>query len=74
MVNSAGNRIWFFYLRPDAKWSNGDLITAKDFVYSCRRLVNPINHLPFAYFVTLVGIRNAQKIINNELPIEKLGV
>ncbi len=71
---TAGNRIWFFYLRPNAKWSNGDPVTAKDFVYSWRRLVDPVNNSPFAYFATLAGIKNAQKIINNELPIEKLGV
>src|SRR5436190_17880997 len=30
-----------FYLRKNARWSNGDPITAKDFVYSFRRALNP---------------------------------
>ena len=30
-----------FVLRPDARWSNGDPVTAHDFAWSYRRLVNP---------------------------------
>jgi oligopeptide transport system substrate-binding protein len=30
-----------FYLRKNARWSNGDPITAQDFVYSFRRALNP---------------------------------
>ena len=32
-----GGRVWTFYLRPDARWSNGELVTASDFVRSWRR-------------------------------------
>src|SRR5271165_2605418 len=31
---SADGTVWTFHLRPDAKWSNGDMLTAEDFVYS----------------------------------------
>ncbi|HEV7684709.1 MAG TPA: peptide ABC transporter substrate-binding protein [Pyrinomonadaceae bacterium] len=34
---SNGGRVWTFYLREDARWSNGDLVTASDFVRSWRR-------------------------------------
>jgi len=34
---------YLFHLRKDAKWSNGDPITAKDFVYTFRRGFNPEN-------------------------------
>ena len=37
---SPDNKVWTFKLR-DAKWSNGDPVTAEDFVYSLRRLVDP---------------------------------
>ena len=37
---SIDNKVWTFKLR-DAKWSNGDPVTAQDFVYSMRRLVDP---------------------------------
>jgi len=35
--SSSGGRVWTFYLRDDARWSNGDLVTAADFVRSWRR-------------------------------------
>lgn len=33
--------IYTFHLRPDASWSNGDPVTAHDFVYSWKRLLWP---------------------------------
>jgi oligopeptide transport system substrate-binding protein len=38
---SDDKKIWTFHLRHDAKWSNGDPVTADDFIYSFRRLVDP---------------------------------
>ena len=35
------NKKFTFYLRKDAKWSNGDPVTADDFVYSFQRAVDP---------------------------------
>src|SRR5476649_854702 len=34
-------KVWTFHLRKDAKWSNGDPVTAEDFVYSWQRLADP---------------------------------
>jgi ABC-type oligopeptide transport system substrate-binding subunit len=34
-------RTWTFHLRQDAKWHNGDPVTAQDFVYAIRRLLTP---------------------------------
>lgn len=39
--SSADNLTWTFYLRPTARWSNGEPLTAKDFVYSYRRNLSP---------------------------------
>jgi ABC-type oligopeptide transport system substrate-binding subunit len=36
---SNGGRVWTFYLRDDARWSNGEPVTAADFVQSWRRIV-----------------------------------
>jgi oligopeptide transport system substrate-binding protein len=36
---SNGGRVWTFYLRNDARWSNGEPVTAGDFVRSWRRIV-----------------------------------
>ncbi|MCA1616891.1 MAG: peptide ABC transporter substrate-binding protein [Acidobacteria bacterium] len=34
-----GDTVWTFYLRQDARWSNGDRVTAHDFVRAWRRTV-----------------------------------
>lgn len=36
---SNGGRTWTFYLRDDARWSNGAVVTAEDFVRSWQRTV-----------------------------------
>ena len=35
--SSNDNRVWTFYLRDDARWSNGEKVTAEDFVRSWER-------------------------------------
>lgn len=72
--HTTDNRVWTFTLRPDARWSNGESVTADDFVYSWQRLVTPNNTSPFAWFAALAGINNAQDIIDGKLPAEQLGV
>lgn len=72
--STTDNKTWIFKLRPDARWSNGEPVTAGDFVYSWRRLVMPENTSPFAWFGALAGINNAQQIIDGELSAENLGV
>ncbi|NHB88809.1 peptide ABC transporter substrate-binding protein [Photorhabdus tasmaniensis] len=71
---TADNKTWFFTLRSDARWSNGEPVTAVDFVYSWQRLVTPVNTSPFAWFAALAGIENAQEIIDGKLVPAKLGV
>lgn len=72
--STSDNRVWLFKLRPDARWSNGEPVTAQDFVYSWQRLVSPNTTSPFAWFAALAGINNAQDIIDGKLPVEQLGV
>ncbi|QBJ33215.1 peptide ABC transporter substrate-binding protein [Hafnia alvei] len=68
------NKRYVFKLRENAKWSNGDPVTAYDFVYSWQRLVNPKTLSPFAWFAQMAGIANAEGIINGQVPVQKLGV
>lgn len=72
--STTDNKTWLFKLRPEARWSNGEPVTAEDFVYSWQRLVTPENTSPFAWFAALAGINNAQQIIDGKLPAEQLGV
>lgn len=65
--------VYTFKLK-DAKWSNGDPITANDFVFAWRRLVNPEVGSEYAYIADTAGILNAAEISAGEKPIEELGV
>ena len=63
---------WTFHLRKEGRWSDGKPVTAHDFVFSLRRLLNPATAASLAYF--LYPIVNAEAVnIGNEPP-EALGV
>jgi len=65
--------VWTFHLRQDAKWSNGDPVTAEDFVYSFRRFVDPASAVPDTSW--LAQVANAKAIVaNQEKDVSKLGV
>ena len=53
-----------FKLRPDAKWSNGDPVSAGDFVYSFNRIMDPATGAKYA--TILYPIRNAEAINKGE--------
>jgi len=69
---SADGREYVFYLRPQAKWSNGDALTAADFVAGLRRGVDPATGSVYAQ--VLVPILNAPAVIAGRMPPEALGV
>jgi oligopeptide transport system substrate-binding protein len=70
--SSADGKTWVFHLRPDARWSNGAPLTAGDFVYSLRRVVNPKTGAEYAQ--GLAAIDNALAIASGQKPIDALGV
>ncbi len=45
---SSDGLTWTFHLRADARWSNGDAVTARDFVYTIRRALTPALAAPKA--------------------------
>lgn len=69
-VNEEGT-VYTFKLR-DANWSNGEPVTANDFVFAWRRAVDPDTASQYAYIMSTV--KNADKINTGELPKEELGV
>lgn len=68
------NQTYTFHLRKDAKWSNGDPVTAQDFVYSLHTAASPQFASPNAWYLKLTGIKNAQAIIDGKKPVDSLGV
>ena len=71
--SSPDNKVWTFKLR-DAKWSNGDPVTAHDFVYSMRRVVNPETASPYATYLSGLKVVNAQNVIDGKAKPDTLGV
>lgn len=46
---SDDGRTYTFYLRDNARWSNGDPVIADDFAYSMRRLLDPLTGAEYSY-------------------------
>lgn len=48
---SSDGLVYTFFLREDARWSNGDPVTAADFVYAWRRMLSPALGSEYAYML-----------------------
>ncbi|WP_354625118.1 ABC transporter substrate-binding protein [Psychromonas sp. MME2] len=68
------NKTFTFYLRKEAKWSNGDPVTAHDFVYSFQRAVDPTTASPYAWYLEMTTMTNAADIITGKKDKSTLGV
>jgi oligopeptide transport system substrate-binding protein len=69
---SEDGKTYVFSLRENARWSNGDPLTAHDFVYSLRRTLDPATESRYGFI--LFAIVNAEEIAAGRLPPEELGV
>ncbi|MGY5338944.1 peptide ABC transporter substrate-binding protein [Levilactobacillus spicheri] len=69
---SADQKTWTFHIRDNAKWSNGDPITAQDFVYSWRRTLTPATKSTYTYLFS--GIKGADKIIAGKADPDTIGI
>ncbi len=64
---------WVFHLREDAVWSDGKPVTAENYVYSMKRLVNP--EIATTYMLDYGQfLKNGTAISKGEKPLEELGV
>ena len=68
------NKTFTFHLRKDAKWSNGDPVTAQDFVYSWQRAVDPATASPYAWYMEYTKMANAKDIVAGKKDKSELGV
>ncbi len=69
---SDDGKTYVFHIRKNAKWSNGDPVTAHDFVYGLRRSVDPATASKYSQI--LAPILNAEDVIAGKQPVENLGV
>lgn len=72
VVKSEDGLTYTFTLR-DTTWSNGDPVTAYDFEFAWRHLVDPANASEYNYIMGIAGVKNATEVMNGELPLEDLG-
>jgi len=64
-----------FKIRDDAKWSNGEPVTAADFVFGWQRAVDPALASEYSYMMSDIGqIKNAAAIIAGTMDKSQLGV
>ncbi len=69
---SADGLTWTFHLRPDAVWSDGEPVTAEDFVFALRRINDPATAAQYATLTHVV--KNARAASLGEVPLEQIGV
>ncbi|MBA3927909.1 peptide ABC transporter substrate-binding protein [Listeria rustica] len=69
---SADKKVYTFQLRDDAKWSNGDPVTASDFVFAFQKVVDPKTASPSSNQLDV--IKNANQIRNEKASPDTLGV
>lgn len=69
--HSKDGKTYTFNLRK-SKWSNGEPVTASDFVYGWQRTVNPKTASQYAYLYA--DVQNAKAIMNGKKPVKSLGI
>jgi len=72
---SADGLTYTFKIRDDAFWSNGDPVTADDFVFGWQRAADPKLASEYAYMLSDIGqVKNAAAVEAGTLPLDQLGV
>ncbi|KAB8033306.1 peptide ABC transporter substrate-binding protein [Fluviispira multicolorata] len=61
-----------FHLRKNAKWSNGDTVTAHDYVYGIQRLSDPKVASTYAFLT--IALKNGEEVNEGRIPVSSLGV
>ncbi|PPI22731.1 peptide ABC transporter substrate-binding protein [Rathayibacter sp. AY1B1] len=73
-VEKSDDGLTYTFTIRDASWSNGTPVTAQDFEYSWKRLVNPATAAPNSNEAVAAGIKNANEIVNEGMDYTQLGV
>ena len=66
--------VYTFTLRNNARWSDGNPVTAHDFVYAWRRLADPATGSPYSWFADIMALENIGAVMSGESPPDALGI
>ncbi|MBK9625961.1 MAG: peptide ABC transporter substrate-binding protein [Rhodocyclaceae bacterium] len=70
-----GGKVWLFTLRKNAKWSDGSPVTAGDFEYGFKRMVDPKFASDYSWYLGKASnVINGTAIVEGKKPPSELGV
>lgn len=73
-VDKSADGLTYTFTLRDAQWSNGTPVTANDFVFAWRRLVDPVVASEYSFIAAIANIKNAAAITAGEVAVDQLGV
>lgn len=73
-VEKAEDGLSYVFKLRDTTWSNGTKVTANDFVFAWRRVVDPAVASEYAFIMSVAGVKNAEAISAGEMDVTQLGV
>jgi oligopeptide transport system substrate-binding protein len=71
---SEDGKTYTFTLREDAKWSNGEPVTAYDFEFAWKRVLDPNAEVPAPYAYQLYYLKNGQAYNEGKADVGEVGV
>ncbi len=72
--NVSEDGLTYTYTLKEAYWSNGDLVTANDFVYAWRRAIDEKSEYAYLFGTSGANIKNAQDVMDNEGDSSAIGI
>lgn len=69
---SEDGKTYTFTIRDDAKWSDGDPVTAQDFEYAWKRVLDPKTGSPFAFY--MYYIKGAEEYNKGKGSADQVGI
>lgn len=71
---NADKTVYTIKLKKNTKWSNGDPVTAHDFVFAWQRAIDPKTASPYGPYMMSGKIKNATQIAAGKMPVSSLGI
>lgn len=73
-VVSDGGKVWTFFLRKNARWSNGQPVTANDFYYAWMRVASPADSTGLIWASVMSYVQNAYAYQAGQVKASQVGL